>query len=233
MTKRAIIALSLLACSIELSGQTVLQQFSAVSSGAGTVSDMDLPQPTTEGSTLITMPLLLSPDVEVVSVTDDAPRVGNTYKHVTGTDSLCNKQLLNIWYCESCHPGVTELKFHLSGHVRASINTFLEVSGLASSPVLDGNGVHLSDGAAGSDGFAVGPSITTKANDFIIARYFSGIPLPSGVTPASWKYATSYVYQLEAPPGTYQPILTGAKAKNNYCVGMAAFKVASTPADKE
>lgn len=219
--------------SIEAAGQTVLQQFSAVSSGAGTVSDMDLPQPTAAGSTLITMPLLLSPDVKVVSITDNAPDGGNTYKHVTGTDSFCTKQLLNIWYCENCHPGVTELKFHLSGHVRASLNAFLEVSGLASASVLDGSGVHVSDGATTADGLEAGPSITTSAKDFITARYFSSIPLPTGVSPAPWKYAASYVYLLEAPPGIHQPTLTGAKAKNNYCMGMAAFKIASVSGDKE
>ncbi len=45
---------------VELSAQTVLQQFVAVSSGAGTVSDMDLPQPTAKGSVLIAMPVQLS-----------------------------------------------------------------------------------------------------------------------------------------------------------------------------
>jgi hypothetical protein len=187
---------------------------------------MDLPEPTAKGSALIAMPLLLTPGVKVVSVTDNAPDGGNTYKQIPGTISSCAQQTQDIWYCENCKPGVTELKFHLSDHVRASINTFLEVSGLALSSVVDGSGVALSDRKATSAGLEVGPSITTKVNDFIIARYFSDAPLPTGVTPAVWAYATSYVYALNAPSGTHQPTLTGAKPDSNYCISMAAFKIA-------
>ena len=91
---------------VEAPAQTVVQQFAAISSGAGTVSDMDLPEPTAKGSALIAMPLLLTPGVKVVSVTDN------------------------------------------------------------------------------------------------------------------------YVYALNAPSGTHQPMLTGAKPDSNYCISMAAFKIA-------
>lgn len=209
-----------------LSAQTVLQRFAAVSSGAGTVSDMDLPQPTTKGSVIITMPMLLSPDVKVTSVTDNAPDGGNTYKQVPGTVASCAKQALDIWYCENCNPGATELKFHLSGHVRASLNTFVELSDMALTSVLDGNGAHVSDGTATKDGVELGPKIQTTAKDFVIARYFSAPPLPKAVTPATWTYTTSFVYAVNASAGTYQPTLTGGKAAGNFCIGMAAFKTA-------
>ena len=226
--KKNLLVFLLLWGGVELSAQTVLQQFAAVSSGAGTVSDMDLPEPTAKGSVLIAMPLQISPDVKVLSVTDNAPTGGNTYKQIAGATSSCTKQSLEIWYCENCNPDVTELKFHLSGHVRASINGFMEVSGLALSSVVDGSGVHLSDGAATKAGLEVGPSITTTAKDFIVARYFSTPPLPTAVTPAAWKYTTSFVYDLNEPPGTYQPTLTGGKAASDFCMGMAAFKAASS-----
>ena len=237
--KKNLLVFLLLLVGVELSAQTVLQQFVAVSSGAGTVSDMDLPQPTAKGSVLIAMPVQLSPGVKVVSVTDNAPDGGNTYKEVTGATSACAKQSLEIWYCENCNPGVTELKFHLSDHVTASLNGFLEVSGLALSSVVDGNGGHVDDGTATSGGLEVGPSIKTTANDFIIARYFSSPPpLPTGVTPEGWKYTTSYVYMLNGSSGAYQPTLTGGKAASKYCMGMAAFKAAapapvSPPASQE
>jgi hypothetical protein len=237
--KRYLLAFLFLWGGLELSAQTVLQQFVAVSSGAGTVSDMDLPEPTAKGSVLIAMPVQLSPGVKVISVTDNAPDGGNTYKQVAGATSSCAKQALEIWYCENCNPGVTELKFHLSDHVRASLNGFLEVSGLALASVVDGDGVHLNDGAATSGGKEVGPSLKTTANDFIIARYFSAPPpLPTGVTPEAWKYTTSYVYVLNGASGTYQPTLTGGKAASKYCMGMAAFKAAapapvSPPASQE
>ncbi|MGB8597845.1 MAG: hypothetical protein WCD48_20290 [Candidatus Sulfotelmatobacter sp.] len=221
---------------VELSAQTVVQQFVAVSAGAGTVSDMDLPKPSGKGSVLIAMPVLLSPGVKVLSVSDNAPDGGNTYKQVPGTSSSCAEKSLDIWYCENCNPGVTELKFHLSDHVKGSLNAFLEVSGMALSSVLDGTGAQVSNGTATSGDLEVGPSITTTTKDFIIARYFSTAPLPTGVTPAGWKYSTSYVYFLNAPSGTYQPTLTGGRAAGSFCMGMAAFKtaaaVASSPPDR-
>jgi hypothetical protein len=191
---------------------------------------MDL-KPTAPGSVLIAMPLLLSPGVKVLSVTDNAPGGGNTYKQVPGTDASCATQALSIWYCEKCNPDVTELKFHLSDHVTASINAFIEVSGVASTSSLDGSGTHLTDGTATSEGSQVGPSIKTTGEDFIVARYFSTVPLPTGVTPEAWKYTTSYVYMLNGAAGTYQPTLTGAKAASKYCMSVAAFKIApSVPA---
>jgi len=233
MKQHLLILLFLLLGAIELPAQTVVQQFAAVSSGAGTVSDMDLPEPTQKGSVLITMPLQLTPGVKVVSVTDNAPDGGNTYKQLPATISSCEKKLLDIWYCENCNPGVTELKFHLSDHVRASLNTFLEVSNMALSSVADGSGAHVSDGTATKAGLEVGPSITTTAKDFIIARYFSATPLPTGVTPEAWKYTTSFVYALNAEPGTYQPTLTGAKPGGGFCMGMAAFKIAAPVASPD
>jgi hypothetical protein len=222
--KRLIVALLL--CAGLASAQTVLQEFSAVSSGAGTISDMDLPSPTASGSVLITMPLLLTPDVKVISVTDNAPGGGNTYKQVPNTYGACKKQSVDIWYCENCRAGVTELKIHLSDHVRASLNTFLEVSGLATTSVVDGSGVHLSDGSATKDGLEAGPKLTTTAKDFVIARYFSEPPLPGGVTPKQWTFTKSYAYVLSGAAGDYQPTLNEAKAGSNYCVSSAAFKVA-------
>src|ERR1700690_1465124 len=120
--KQKFMILLLLCGGVELSAQTIVQQFVAVSSGAGTVSDMDLKQTAVKGSVLIAMPVLLSPDVKVLSVTDDAPDGGNTYKQIPGTISSCAKKSLDIWYCENCKPGVNELQFHLSDHVKASIN---------------------------------------------------------------------------------------------------------------
>jgi hypothetical protein len=204
-----------------------VQQFAAISAGAGKVSDVDLPQPTLKGSVLITMPLQLSPGIKVLSVTDNAPDGGNTYKQVPGTSSSCAEKSLDIWYCENCHPGVTELKFHLSGDVKGSLNTFLEVSDMALASVLDGEGAHVSGGTATKAGLEAGPSIKTTAKDFIIARYFSDPPLPTGVTPAAWTRTTSYVYVPGGSPGTYQPTLTGGKAAGNFCMGIAAFKTAA------
>ena len=226
--KKRLLILLLLCGGVELSAQTIVQQFAAVSAGAGTVSDMDLTTPTGEGSVLIAMPVLLSPGIKVLSVTDNAPAGGNTYKQVSAASSSCVNQSLDIWYCEKCNPGVTELKFHLSAHVRASINGFLEVSNLALSSVADGSGAHISGGTATSGGLEVGPSITTTAKDFIIARYYSSTPGPTGVTPASWTFKTSYVYMLNAPAGTYQPTLTGGRAGGSFCMGMAAFKTAAS-----
>jgi hypothetical protein len=229
MRKRLLILL-LLCGGVELSAQTIVQEFAAISAGAGTVSDMDLTTPTADGSVLIAMPLLLSPGIKVLSVTDNAPAGGNTYKQVPAANSSCGNQSLDIWYCEKCNPGVTELKFHLSAHIRASINGFLEVSNIALSSPVDGSGVHVSDGTATSGGLEVGPSINTTAKDFIVARYFSSSPGPTGVTPAGWTFKTSYVYLLNAPAGTYQPTLTGGRAGGSFCMGMAAFKAASSVA---
>jgi hypothetical protein len=229
MSKKLLVLLFLCG-GVQLSAQTVLQQFVAVSAGAGTVSDMDLPEPSAQGSVLIAMPVLLSPGVKVISVTDNAPSGGNTYKQVPGTSASCAEKSLDVWYCENCNPGVTELKFHLSGHVRASLNAFLEVSKMALSAVLDGTGAQASNRNATKGGVELGPSITTTANDFVIARYFADPPLPTGVTPAGWTYNTSYVYFLDGPPKTYQPTLTGGKAAGIYCVGMAAFKTAASVA---
>ncbi len=209
-----------------LSAQTVVQQFVAISAGTGTVSDMDLAE-TAAGSTIIAMPGQLSPGVKVLSVTDNAPDGPNTYKQVPGASSSCpNSGILDIWYCEKCNPGVTELKFHLSGHVRASINSFLEVSGLQVSSPLDGTGAQVSSGTASSAGLAPGPSIKTTASDFVVARFFSDIPYPTGVTPASWTFKSSYVYMENAAPGTYQPTLTGGKPAGGFCMSAAAFKIA-------
>jgi hypothetical protein len=225
--KKNFLILLLLWGGVELSAQTIVQQFAALSAGAGIVSDMDLKEPTGKGSVLIAMPVLLSPGVKVLNVTDNAPDGGNTYKQIPGAISSCANKSLDIWYCENCNPGVTELKFHLSDHVRGSVNAFLELSNMALSSVVDRSGAHVSDGIATSGGLEVGPSITTTAKDFIIARYFPTDPLPTGVTPAAWTYTTSYVYVLNGPSGTYQPTLTGASAGGSFCMSMAAFKTAA------
>jgi hypothetical protein len=223
--------------SVDLSAQTIVQQFAAISqthgdSGSGSVSDMDL-EPSGKGNLLIAMPgLILAPGVKVLSVTDNAPDGGNTYRQVPDAISSCGDNgPLDIWYCENCKPGVTELKFHFSGRARASINSFLEVSNMASSSVLDGNGAHVSNGTATSAGLEVGPSVKTTATDFIIARYFSSAdPNPTGVTPAAWTHKPSYAFVLNGPPGTYQPTLTGGKAASSFCMSVAAFKIAGAPA---
>jgi hypothetical protein len=217
---------------VALSAQTIVQQFRAISRG-GETSDLDLEQPTGKGSVLIAMPVLLSPGPKVLSVTDNAEGGGNTYKQVPGVTSTCANRTVDIWYCENCNPGVTELKFHLSGPSQGSVNAFVEVSNMALSSVVDGNGVHVSDATATSAGLEVGPSITTTAKDFIIARYFPTEPIPTGITPAAWTYTTSYAYLLDAPPATYQPTLTGGKAAGNFCISMAAFKTAPPTADSQ
>jgi hypothetical protein len=230
MRKNLLVVFLLFCAAAALSAQTVVQQFISISKAGAQVSDNDLPEPSSPGSTLIAMPMLLHPDpkadVTIVSVTDNAPAGGNTYKLVPGSASSCSKQSLGIWYCENCNPGVTELKFHLSGSVQASIDAFLEVSGLLSTSVLDGDGAHISDGTATKEGVVAGPSLKTTANDLIIALYFATPPLPTGVSPAVWKYTKSYVYQLNGAPGEYKPTLTGGNPGGNYCVSMAAFKVA-------
>jgi len=206
--------------------QTVLQHFIAVSKGAGTVSDMDIGT-TSEGSVIIAMPMELTPGIKVLSVTDNAPAGSNIYKRVSGSTGSCANQVMEIWYCEKCSPGVTELKFHLSDHVRASLNALVEVSGLQLPAVLDGDGTHLDDATRTSQGEEVGPVIKTTASDFIIARYNSDFPIPKAVTPDPWQYRTSYVYILNAPAGTYQPTLSGGEGKSGkYCMSAAAFKAA-------
>ena len=192
------------------------------------VSDMDLNQPTGPGSVLIAMPEMLSPGIKVLSVTDNAPDGGNTYKQVKDATSSCENRQVEIWYCENCKAGVTELKFHLSGHVRGSINGFFEVSGLALSSVLDGSGAQVSDGTSTSEGTEIGPKITTTATDFMIARYSSSAR-PTAVSPADWTYKPAYAFGNHLPPGSYQPTLTVGSAGGNFCMSMAAFKTASQP----
>ena len=104
--------------------KTIVQQYTAISQGYD-VSDMDLKQPTAAGSVLIAMPVVLTPGLKVLSVTDDQ---GNTYKQVTTAAAACGNRPVNIWYCENCKAGVMELKFHLSGRTKGSINSFIELS---------------------------------------------------------------------------------------------------------
>jgi hypothetical protein len=224
--KNTLIVVTIL-CAVQVSAQTVVQQFVAISRGAGTVSDMDLDGPTAEGSTLIAMPFEFTPGIKVLSVTDNAPAGGNTYKQVPGSVASCAGALLDIWYCEKCNSGVTELKFHLSGHVQMSVNAFAEVSGLQMSSVLDGEGSHVNDGTRTSDGLEVGPKIKTSTNDFIIARYSSAVPKPTAA-PAPWILKPSYAYLLNGSPGTYEPTLTGGGTAGNYCMSVAAFKTAAS-----
>jgi len=230
--KKRLLMLLLLWGGVELSAQTIVQQYVAISQG-NYVSDMDLKEPTRKGSVLLAMPAILSPGIKVLSVTDNAPGGGNTYKQIPDAFSSCANKTVDIWYCENCNPGVTELKFHLSDRAKGSINAFFEVSNMALSSVVDGSGAHVSDGTATSAGLEAGPSITTTTKDFIIARYFPSVPLPTGVTPAAWTYTTSYVYVQDAPPGTYQPTLTGAEAAGSFCMSMAAFKTAPSVAGSQ
>ena len=223
--KRALLLCALLWAS-QSPAQSVLQHFIAVSKGAGTVSDMDIGT-TSEGSVIIAMPLELTPGITVLSVTDNAPTGSNIYKKVSGSTASCANQAMEIWYCEKCSAGVTELKFHLSDHVRASLNSLVEVSGLQLPAALDGEGTHLNDGTRTSKGEEVGPVIKTTASDFIIARYNSDFPIPKAVAPDPWQYRTSYVYITNGPAGTYQPTLSGGEGKSGkYCMSAAAFKAA-------
>jgi hypothetical protein len=220
--------LLLLGGAIQSPAQTILQQQFAVSSMPAPVSDMDLPKPTRKGSTLVAMPGPMSPGVKVLSVTDNAPAGGNTYKQVPGAASSCGTaESLDIWYCEGCNEGVTELKFHLSGGARRSINVFLELSDMAQSSVLDGSGAHVNDGTRSKTGAEVGPAITTTAKDFVVARYYSDNPIPTAVTPETWTYKTTYAYATNAPAGPYQPTLTGPGSTGSYCMSVAAFKTAA------
>jgi hypothetical protein len=221
--KKTVLMLLLL-WGVESSAQTILQEFAAVSSGAGVVSDMDLPQTSSEGSVLIAMLSQLTPGIKVESVTDDAPGGSNVYKRVDEANSSCAEKPIEIWYCEKCKAGVNELKFHLSAHTQASINVFLEVSNLSQSLVLDG-AAHVSDAVANAKGLEPGPRIVTTATDFVIARFVAKTR-PTGVTPETWTYKTSYVYGLNMPAGTHQPTLTGGKAGDSFCMSMAAFKTA-------
>ncbi len=64
------------------------------------------------------MPVQLSPDIKVsAGVTDNAPDSSNQYKQTGGRNlhGLLQKEWVgNIeTLCGLCHPGVTELKFHL------------------------------------------------------------------------------------------------------------------------
>ncbi|MFZ0477793.1 MAG: hypothetical protein WAL71_01495 [Terriglobales bacterium] len=231
MKKTLVVLLSLCAFSFltaTLSAQTIVQQFAALSSG-GAVSDMDL-EATAEGSTLIAMPFPLTPGLKVESVTDNAPDGGNTYKQVPGSAASCEGKSLGIWYCEKCHSGVTELKFHLSGRSGGVINAFAEVSGLASTSVLDGDGVHVTDGTRTSAGSEIGPEIKTTAKDFIIARYFTAPPPPTGVTPAAWTLTPSFAFVQSGAAGTYQPTLTAGGTEGKFCMSVAAFKTAAPAA---
>ena len=100
--------------------------------------------------------------------------------------SSCPNKPIDIWYCENCKPGVTELKFHLSGGVKASINGVVRLSNLPSSSVIDGSSVDLNDGTVSSGGLEVGPQITTTATDCIVARYSYKRPRPWSGRSNSW-----------------------------------------------
>src|ERR1035441_638444 len=182
---------------IPLADGYILPQYVAISQG-NDVSDMDLKDPTAKGSLLIAMPVQLLAGTKVLSVTDNAPDGGNTYKQIQGAVSSCENKAVDIWYCENCNAGVTELKFHLSGRTKGAINAFMEISDMALSSAVDVSG-HVTDGKATSAGLEAGPSIKTTAKDFIVARYFPTDPIPTGVTPAPWTYTTSYEYMVDAP----------------------------------
>ena len=207
--------------------QTIVQQHFAISNRPEPTSDMDLTTPTKTGSMLIAMPAPRAPGVKVESVTDNAPGGSNTYKQVPEAASSCGKtQSLDIWYCENCKGGVTELKFHLASGARLSVNSFLELANMQKTSALDGTGAHVNDGTRTAEGVEVGPSITTTATDFVIAKYYSSNPIPTAVTPTWWTYKTTYVYATDLPPGTHQPKLTGPGTGGEYCMSMAAFQTA-------
>jgi len=227
-----LLAVLLLCGGVRLSAQTIVQEVTVLSQGAH-VSPVELKAPTGKGNLIIAMSTMLNPGLKVVSVTDDAPDGGNVYKQIAGASSSCANKPIDIWYCENCKPGVAELRFHLSAAAIASAYSVLELSNMALSSVVDGSGGQVSDGTATSAGQQVGASITTTARDFIVARYFPSAPRPTGVTPAAWTYNPSYVYVLNAPPGTYQPTLTGAKADGSFCMSVAAFKTAAAGAGSD
>ncbi len=220
--------LLLLVCGgVKVSAQTVLQDFVSIGAPAEVI-DMDLPKPSAKGSVLIAMPGPLTEGVKVISIVDNK---GNTYKEIPGATSSATGKSLQIWYCENCAEGVTELKFRMSRFAKlGSINGFVEVSNVALSSSLEGS-AQVSDGKATSDGLEAGPSITTSARAFLIARYASDSPLPKGVNPAPWTYKTTHVYLEGGAPGTYQPKLTGATAGSNFAMSMAAFKARDGAAD--
>ena len=215
---------------VDVSAQTIVQQFTAVSAGADVTTDMDLISPTLKGSLIITIPELLTPDIKVLSITDNAPDGSNTYKQITTANSTCPGGSITIWYCENCNPGATELKFHNNEHTRASLNSFLELSDMALSDVVDGAGAQVSNGTGTSAGLEAGPTLKTSTQDFVIARFSSTAPRPKGVTPSAWTFKPAYVYQQNAPAGNYQPTLTGASSESKFCMSMAAFKTKSSPA---
>src|SRR5271155_117379 len=110
--KMRLLTLFLLCAALQLPAQTIVQQFFAIGSMPSPTADMDLPTPTTQGNVLIAMPGPTSNGVKVLSVTDNAPAGSNTYKQVPGAASSCGKtKTIDIWYCENCSGGVTELKF--------------------------------------------------------------------------------------------------------------------------
>ena len=222
--KKKLLLLSLLWGGVTLSAQTIVQQFTSLSQGAKD-SFMELKEPTSKGNVLVAMSTIISPGVRVLSVIDDAPGGSNLYKKIEGASSSCANKFNDIWYCENCKAGATVVIFRQS-EGSASVISFLELSNMESTSVLDGSGAHVSDGTATSAGLDVGPSIKTSATDFIVANYF---PPPSGVTPTAWTFSPSFAYVKNAPAGTYQPTLT-AKAAGGFCIGMAAFKTAAPAA---
>lgn len=232
MMKKLLIFL-LLSGGVGLSAQTIVQQFVSLTRAEALQPHIDI-SPTRTGSLIIVMPGPLSSGIKVVSVEDNATAGSSTYKQVPGAASSSSgmNAALDIWYCENCKPGATEIKINLSAPTRGSINAFLEVSHMTSSSALDGSGVYLTDGTGTSAGLEVGPSITTTATDFIVARYASTFTSPTGVTPAAWTYKSTYVYVPKGPAGTYQPTLTGASPAGSFCMSMAAFKIAASAPQK-
>jgi hypothetical protein len=224
MMKKNLLLLSLLLpASVASSAQTVLQQFTSLSQGSVHRSFIELKQPTRKGSVLIAIPMFVAPNIRVLKVSDDGPEGGSVYHKIEAAAASCANKFVDIWYCENCKAGVTEIKMELSDTAQG-LNSFLEVADLAPSAAIDGPGAHVSDGTATIAGQAPGASITTSAQDFVLAAYF---PPAAGITPASWAFTRSFAYLQSAPPGTYQPTLTGAKP-GNYCMAMAAFKAATT-----
>jgi hypothetical protein len=227
--KAKLLVFLLLLGGVELRGQTIVQQFVSLTRAQTLQPHIDI-SPTRAGSLIIVMPGPLSSDIKVVSVTDNATAGDKTYKQVDGAASSSTgmNSALDIWYCEKCKGGATEIKINLSAPAKGSMNAFLEVANMASSSALDGSGVNLTNGTGSSAGLEVGPSLTTTATDFIIARYVSTFTSPTGVTPAAWTYKSTYVYIPKAPAGTYQPTLTGASPAASFCMSMAAFKIAAS-----
>ena len=85
----------------------------------------------------------------------------------------------------------------------------------------------MTDGTRTSAGLEVGPKIKTSASDFVVARFSSAMPAPTEVS-APWSFKPSYVYLLNAAPGTHQPTLSGKGTGGNYCMGIAGFKAAAS-----